>query len=379
MLKVFRVCPVYAPDFKHGGSVVADYELDKAMVKSGFDVSVVTTSDMRANLGSKDLGGVLVAAYYSKWPLYACSISAVAISIVRIIKQKRDIDLVWIGGVWNMFALLIPLVCRWFKVKYCISTHGMLVPSLIDKKSKWQKRIMMRLFLSRAMSCAHFVHCTVQSECNDVYESLGFRPRFLVMPLFFDFSRFDLAADLESIQNQKLIIGFVGRVTEKKRVDLLFQAIHRLSSKDRDAIRVVIAGTDVDCQIEKLRREFPDCHEIRYVGEMYGDELVRLYHSLDVFVLPSESENFAISVVEAAYCSTALVLSEKVGVASYFKDGESMMLTSLDPECIAKCFSELVSDPLLVERLKVGAKKISAQFSHHFFSRELLLEMIGEK
>ena len=49
-MNINRLCPVYYLYFKHGGSVVADYELDKAMVSQGHSVDVITCKNKSDDL-----------------------------------------------------------------------------------------------------------------------------------------------------------------------------------------------------------------------------------------------------------------------------------------------------------------------------------------
>ena len=41
-MHIVRVCPAYFPYYHLGGSVVADFELDKALVLEGHSVTVLT-------------------------------------------------------------------------------------------------------------------------------------------------------------------------------------------------------------------------------------------------------------------------------------------------------------------------------------------------
>ncbi|WP_236982598.1 glycosyltransferase [Marinagarivorans cellulosilyticus] len=356
---------------------MADYELDKALVRLGHEINVITTSDDSENVGSRVIDGVAVTSYRSSRPLYALSAFALVRAAYKLFRTRSQVDIVWIGGVWNLFALLIPIFCRLLKIKYCISPHGMLVPLLIQMKSSFMKRAMLGFGLRSNIKHAHFVHCTVDSECSDVREVVGADVKFFVMPLCFDLTKFDVK-DATPELNDKLRIGFVGRVTRKKRLDLLVESISLMSKCDRGRLEILVVGTDVEGLYDRSQKSF-GCGEITYLGELYGDDLVELYKSLDVFVLTSESENFAISVVEAAYCSCALLLSRNVGVSTFFVDGQSMLICKLSAEDIAVKLRLLLHDRSLLCGLKIAAKQVSNQFSSNNFDHELLLKVINEQ
>lgn len=114
---------------------------------------------------------------------------------------------------------------------------------------------------------------------------------------------------------------------------------------------------------------------IEYVGLLEGPALVSAYQTADIFVLCSESENFAIAVVEAAYCYTALLISKEVGVSEYFSE-TSATYAEVDATDICKRINDLVNDPDKVHAYKLAARRVSEQFesSHlpeHYFENQL--------
>ncbi|MFI6574992.1 glycosyltransferase family 4 protein [Nocardiopsis sp. NPDC050513] len=84
------------------------------------------------------------------------------------------------------------------------------------------------------------------------------------------------------------IVGYVGRLAKDKRVDLLTH-VARLRG-----IRLVVVGDGPERS--RLRRRLPDAV---FTGQRTGDELSRLYASMDVFVHTGADETFCQAVQEA--------------------------------------------------------------------------------
>ena len=86
----------------------------------------------------------------------------------------------------------------------------------------------------------------------------------------------------------ELLVGYVGRLAAEKRVDLL-AATSRLPG-----VRLVVVG-DGPARRE-AERALPDAV---FLGERGGDQLARIYASLDVFVHAGPHETFGQTVQEA--------------------------------------------------------------------------------
>lgn len=107
----------------------------------------------------------------------------------------------------------------------------------------------------------------------------------------------------------KRILLYLGRIHEKKGIDILIQAFAQLKS-DNDIpvandIHLVIAGPCADqnylqsLKNQALNFEPKIADHIIWTGMLKDDLKWGAYHSADAFILPSHQENFGIAVVEA--------------------------------------------------------------------------------
>lgn len=376
-MNIIRICPVYYPYFKHGGSVVADYELDKAIVAEGHSITVVTCKENIKESSKKIISNRHKVIYFSCVGniIYGIALGPLFQLLKMAFKQRKEIDIVWFGGVWNVLTIFGPLICRIYSIKYVITPHGMLIPHLIGLKSNLLKKFVIKLFLRHNLNKAFKVHFTVTKELEETILATKAKMNPIIFPLTFDLRKFDANPDFigSKNDNEKITLSFIGRITPKKRIDLIFEGLKLLPDDIKEKLRFHIIGTDAEGIWDHQRYTKENIGiEICYFGPLYNSELINAYHEADIFVLCSESENFAISVVEAAYSYCALLISKEVGVSEYFSD-KSAIFSNLEICNISKNIAFLVNHPHIIETYKLAARKVSEQFdssslSKHYFS-----------
>ena len=137
-------------------------------------------------------------------------------------------------------------------------------------------------------------------------------------------------------------ILYLGRIHEKKGVDLLVQAyaniaedfnkVQRTTASTRggasEALNrkkacslplLVIAGPGLDTQygqrLQRIVSENPTiCSSVFFPGMLTGNAKWGAYYGCEIFALPSHQENFGIAVVEALACSKPVLISNQVNI-----------------------------------------------------------------
>jgi glycosyltransferase involved in cell wall biosynthesis len=113
------------------------------------------------------------------------------------------------------------------------------------------------------------------------------------------------------------LIGYAGRFVKEKRPDLLLKSLEFINEKYPNA-RVVFAG-EYDIRYEDT------WENNQYLVEQYRDQLeflglltsqqdmANFYAAIDVLVLPSDTECFALVQVEAMLCGTPVIMTDTPG------------------------------------------------------------------
>ena len=365
-MHIIRVSPAYFPHLYHGGSVVADYELDKALVAEGHSVTVLTCKENVTEGNEELLSTRHKVLRYRSFGVKKYGISLG--QIVGILRQctgdTGDKTLVWFGGIWSLSSIFGPIVCRFMSQRYVITPHGVLQPTEINLKSGLIKKIVIKMFINSHLRNAYRVHFTVSSELEQTKVACKGEIYPIIFPLCFDLFRFDRKYEyLDRSVTEKVNISYIGRITPKKRLDLVVAALKILPAEVKNMVRFTVIGPDE----QSLWDPNSYTHnaigvEIVYKGALFGRDLVDAYHDADVLVLCSESENFAISVVEAAYCYCVPLISKYVGVGQYFSK-DSAVFAELDACDISKKIEQLVVRPEVRMKLGFAARLVSEQFS----------------
>ncbi|MER5452499.1 glycosyltransferase family 1 protein [Streptomyces sp. NPDC002764] len=165
-------------------------------------------------------------------------------------------------------------------------------------------------------------------------------PRVRLWPRGVDTVRFrpdlrDAALRRELAPNGELIVGYVGRLAPEKHVELLSGVC------GLDGVRVVIVGDGPSTP--SLTEALPGAV---FLGRRTGDELARIYASLDVFAHTGPFETFC-QTVQEAMASGVPVVAPAVGgpldLVAHERTG--LLVPPHDADAVRDAVRSLVTDP----------------------------------
>lgn len=111
------------------------------------------------------------------------------------------------------------------------------------------------------------------------------------------------------------IVTFLGRVTFQKGPEYFVETARKVLEKDHN-VRFVLAG-DGDMMPHVIERvaELGISDRFHFTGFLRGDDIDKMFGMSDVYVMPSISEPFGISPLEAMRANVPVVISKQSGVA----------------------------------------------------------------
>ena len=165
------------------------------------------------------------------------------------------------------------------------------------------------------------------------------------------------------------IVTFLGRITFQKGPEYFVEAAKKVIERDPN-VRFVMAGNG-----DLLNRMIDRVAELRmgtkfhFTGFLKGDDVDHMYAISDVYVMPSVSEPFGISPLEAVRHNTPVIISKQSGVAEVlnnaikidFWDIDSMadaIFALLHYDGISKMFKELGTEELKKLKWEHVAEKL---------------------
>jgi len=173
------------------------------------------------------------------------------------------------------------------------------------------------------------------------------------------------SAQLRTVKNlsktytQKQLVGFAGRFVEEKGFDILFAAIP-LVLKHNPNCMFVFAG-----EVAMGYERFFERNEALYkavkshvvlLGLLDGEALEEFYRQIDIFVLPSRSDCFALVQAEAAFHQVPLVVSDIPGARDLVTTtGCGLLFTSENHLDLAAKIIQVLEQPLAYQRKQAVA------------------------
>lgn len=128
--------------------------------------------------------------------------------------------------------------------------------------------------------------------------------------------RRELPPALEHVRTrgQKIVL-FVGRITIQKGPDYFIKVARRVLEYDPNVLFVISGAGDMEHQIIRMAADMGLGDKVVFAGFVRGDELMKLYRAADLYVMPSISEPFGITALEALANGTPILVSKQSGVA----------------------------------------------------------------
>ncbi len=155
------------------------------------------------------------------------------------------------------------------------------------------------------------------------------------------------------------IVTFLGRITYQKGPDYFVEAAHMVLQKCPN-VRFVMAGSG-DMMNKMVRRvaQLRMSERFHFTGFLQGADVHKMFAQSDVYVMPSVSEPFGISPLEAMRANVPVIISKQSGVAEILK--HAIKIDFWDVEALADAIYGLVNyDGLSSLFRKYGMEEVTS-------------------
>ena len=359
-LRILLAMPAYWPAHAFGGPTSAARELVRRLVERGHAVEVVTTTltgigrrpSPRTRVATVD--GALVT--YLGTPL-RYRWMGITPALPRYLRRLPRPDVVHVAGYRDPLGTGVAAWCRARRIPYVFEPLGMLTPRLRKVRLK---RVVDRTLARGVVEGAELVVAVSEQEADQVAAAGIPRARIVVRGLGFPDP--DAFPSPEGTLRRALGAGpedpvalYVGRIASGKGIEHLVEAVRQLPS-----LRLALVGPDDGHAASgELRRAL---HEPSLAGRIAilpptdGPPLA-LYAEATMFALPSAGDSFGLAAAEAAAAGTPVVVTDRCGVATSFRDGEALVVRATQ-STVVEAIRRLHDDPQL--RCRLGAGGIAA-------------------
>ncbi len=218
--------------------------------------------------------------------------------------QKVNFDIVHQHSLWT-FQSIITSALRARGAKTSIAAHGTLSEFALNK-SRFKKEIALSLFERKNLENARVLHATSELEIEDfkrlnlknpiAYIENGIGSQFIGKE-----GNGDLFKKKYRITKDKKVLLYLSRITPKKGLDMLLQAISEIKNEFSEWVLVIVGNDEFDYQrqVEELIKELKLTSSIFIIEPQIGDAKFDAFDASDFFILPSYSEGSPMVVVDA--------------------------------------------------------------------------------
>ncbi len=280
----------------------------------------------------------------------------------RLIKFKNlspDNDLIITHGCWQ-YATKWGAALKKKGFKWVYIPHGMLEPWSMSQK-ELKKRFYFSLIEKPLAVRADCIRAVGQPEYNNLVNMFPRHSNIQFIPNCVDGHDYDLSGKLYGVK--KML--FMGRLHHKKGVSELAEAWVASKLNNRKDFKLLIAGPDQG-ELKKIEKTINGSinENIEYLGSVYGDEKIRILSSCHYFALPSRSEGFPTSIVEALSYGLVPMVSDGCNFPEVFKNNLGIRVSPEVDTIIAGLNQILeLDDAELISRQKKGIQLFKENYT----------------
>ena len=284
------------------------------------------------------------------------------------LKQEAEsgkLEIIHNHSLWMMPNVYPGNAVRDSNCRLMISPRGTLSAYAFERNAL-QKKIFWHVFQAPALRKADCFHATAESEYEDIRRH-GFKQPVCILPNGIDVP--PLEEKLAGVRRQLL---FLGRIHPIKGIDNLLHAWQAVEQKFPDW-DLHIAGPDNGGYLTQMQARATQLRLERVIfdGALFGEEKLQAYRSANLFVLPTHSENFGMTVAEALAVGTPAIVTKGAPWEGLEKQGAGWWIDiGVDP--LVACFEQaLASTPAQLAEMGLSGRE--------WMLRDYSWERIGEQ
>jgi len=369
-MRILNVTQSYAPFFEFGGPPEKVRALSEGLAQLGHDVTVLTADwglerrlaelpgeppAENSPFGKKREVHGVKAIYLPNWFRYHAASWNPALP--RYLRARlQNFAIVHIFGLYDLLGPRTAAAAQSLKIPYVVEPIGMFVPIV---RNLFLKRAYHRFFGKLLLQNAAAIIATAEQEKSELIaggipaDKIVLRRNGVSVPASLP-ARGAFRASLNLPADARLIL-FLGRLSQKKSPDLLLQAFAQVAPPS-PAAHLAFVGPDesgMRSRLQQMAQQLGVATRVHFSGPLTGDSKWSAYRDADIFVLPSQNENFGNTAAESVAAGTPVIVTEQCGIAPLLA-GIAGIAVPHSAASIADTISTLLNDPTLHAQLKNG-------------------------
>ncbi len=260
--------------------------------------------------------------------------------------EYSEFRVVHFHGFFMLSFLPMLVLCRFKKKTVAFQLHGSLMKYEFTN-GVFLKSLYIHVFKFLTRNMRLIFVCSSQIEIDQIPKT--FKSRFLkIFLLNYRESALKLPEDSENLNlhnafnSKNTRVLFLGRITKKKNLKFLAEAVLATNLTGRNLELVVVGPVDHD-----QNQVLTDCMSLLsdkflYLGPIFSKSMkAEIMSHCHIFALPSVGENFALSALEAEAHGLHILISENVGSIAVLNPVRTTVLKALDSVIWSEALNEL--------------------------------------
>ncbi len=311
---------------------------------------------------------------YWGWGDYKLSLSLTQ----WLFEHITDYDLVNTNAIFSLTNFPAYWACQQHQIPYVITPRGMLEPWALSYKS-WKKSIYYTLLEKPALQNAKLIQMLASTEAEQI-KPLNLQTPITIAPNGIHRQDFEKLPDPELFYQQfpdtgnKTLILFLGRIDPKKGLDLLATAFGKIQAQFPQA-HLVIAGPDNIGFLPKVKDYFAKagCLEaVTFTGILTGSLKYAALAAANIFVAPSYSEGFSMSVLEGMASGLPCVITTGCNFPEAAK-ANAAYVVDINADAITNALTKCLQSPQEAKEMGTRARQlIFEQYTWDSIAKKLI-------
>lgn len=284
-MQIIQVVPRIANE--SSGPSISVPSLCRGLVRAGVNVQLMTLKPEPKNRIFEQLVQFPTIPFFAKL--------GVSPRLKAALRSRAEaVEIIHSNSLWMMPNIYTYLATRNRKTKLVVSPRGTLSTYALSR-SKWKKRFMWYFGQGKALLRADCLHATSLDEL-ECARKMGYRGPIAVIQNGVDCP--ETIDKKTQSEHRKLL--FLARIHPTKGLDTLLDVWKHLEPSYPNW-SLVVAGPnkhEYALQMQQTANDL-DLDRIRFVGELNGEAKSHAYNEASLYVLPTHTENFGVSIAEA--------------------------------------------------------------------------------
>ncbi len=252
-------------------------------------------------------------------------------------------DVVHIHQTWGLVQVTALLAAAQVRRPSVVTPHESLTDHDVAQRRSTAKAALRRLYVARAS----LIVFASQLEAKDSVPT-DHGGRIAVIPHPLAETNSDRAPSNGHATGRPLVVGFLGRLHEKKNLGVLIRAVARAAPD----MRLRIAGSGPPEYQQSLAAMAVDVgaeDRVEWLGFVPRSERDAFLDSIDVLAMPSRYECFGMAAAEAMARGVATIVSSSTGIAELASKHDGGRVVAPTEEAFATALGDFDRDRSRVE------------------------------